>query len=173
MSADAELVLIPCLTVSSCVLESTESEEVRGILSVLWGPRWEWVGHLSVWILHSFLQSDAKLLNRMHLGKQSLWGLHILQIPFSLQKKKEWKRGSPHEFEKWKAWWNSSLLAAAQADSSVCRSNRWPWSWVARKLVIKYFNSDWFGNLRFIKSRVKSFVIPMARCLISPPYFAW
>lgn len=74
--------------------------------------------------------------------------------------------------EKWKAWWNSSLLATAQSDSSVCRSNRWPWSWVARKLVIKYFNSDWFGNLRFIKSRVKSFVIQMATCPISPLYFS-
>lgn len=75
-----------------------------------------------------------------------------------------------HELKRWKAWRNSSLLAQAQADSSVCRSNRWPWSWVARKLVIKYFNSDWFGNLRFIKSRVKSFVIQITRCLNSP-YF--
>lgn len=71
-----------------------------------------------------------------------------------------------HELKRWKAWWNSSLPAIAQADSSACRSNRWPWSLVARKLVIKYFNSDWFRNLRFIKRRVKSFVIQMARCLI-------
>lgn len=55
----------------------------------------------------------------------------------------------------------------------VCRSNRWPWSSVARKLVIKHFNSNWFGNLRFIKSRVRSFVIQMERCLISPSYFSW
>lgn len=79
-------------------------------------------------------------------------------------------KGPLHELERWKAWRNSSLLAQAQTDSSVCRSNRWPWSWVARKLIIKYFNSDWFGNLRFIKSRVKSFVIQIARCLNSP-YF--
>lgn len=68
-------------------------------------------------------------------------------------------------------WRNSSLLAAAPARSHVCRSNRWPWSWVARKLVIKYFNYDWFGNLRFIKRRLKSFVIEMEICLLSPTYF--
>lgn len=55
--------------------------------------------------------------------------------------------------------------------SYVCRCNRWPWSWVARKLVIKYFNSERFGNLGYFKSRLKSFVIQMERCLIS--YFIW
>lgn len=82
------------------------------------------------------------------------------------------KQGALQKLERRKGWWNSSLLPTAPADSSVCRSNRWPWSWVARKLVIKYFNSDWFGNLRFVKSRVKSFAIQMARCFISP-YFSW
>lgn len=127
------------------------------------------VRYLFIWILHFFLKSEAELLNKMHsektisvrgfedtadsmlLGHPFTFG--VIEIPL-------------HEFKRWKAWWNSSLLAEAQANSSVCRSNRWPWSLVARKLVIRYFNSDWFRNLRFIKRRVKSFVIQMAGCLI-------
>lgn len=95
------------------------------------------------------LQSKSKLLNRMHSWKQSFRGASsILQIlslwvPFFVC------AFFCLDLERWKAWWNSSLLATAQADSSVGRSNRWPWSWVARKLVIKYFNSDRFGYVSF------------------------
>lgn len=173
----AELQLIPCHGLST--LEYRRPLCLRKYVASSWsskGPNGiEWDICLYEYYIF-FLQSNAKLLNRTHSGKQSGWGSYVgiansvlLGPFFSFRCKKR----PLHELERCKAWWNSALLATAQADSSVCRSNRWPWSWVARKLVIKYFNSDWFGNLRFIKSRVKSFVIQMARCLISPYYFGW
>lgn len=54
----------------------------------------------------------------------------------------------------------------------VCRSNRWLRPWVARKLIIKCFDSDWCGNGRFIKSRMKSFVVGMSYFLVGK-YLWW
>lgn len=57
---------------------------VYGILSVLPGLGWNTEGHLSASILKMFLSFNAKLLNRMHSGKQSLRGASQTCVPPNL-----------------------------------------------------------------------------------------